>query len=321
MSLTRAVAALGGIVAASIALSACGGSGSSGTSTTTGSSNANTGVATTTTNVCPNGQVRFGVEPYDSGAKFTAAYQALTSALAANLHCPVHLFVTQNYTAEVEAMRAGKLDVAEFGPLGYLFAHSMADAQPVAAFGLANGKPVTYTAALWVPKSSPIHTVAQLKGHTIAFADPASTSGNLFPRYAIIHAGLNPDKDVKIEFAGSHTASMLALVNGKVDAAEVNSQQEAVGEAAHQFDPSKFRRIWVSEPIINDPITVYGQLPAAFKSALKTALLALTPSQLTLVDTELGVNAGPMIPARDSFYAPIRAVANSEHLSFSSINS
>ncbi len=320
MSFFRGVAALGGLAAASLALAACGGS-SSGSNTTGTSTGSNTAVATTTSNVCPNGQVRFGVEPYDAGAKFEAAYNSLTSALAANLHCPVHLFVTQNYTAEVEAMRAGKLDVAEFGPLGYVFAHSMADAQPVAAFGLANGKPVTYTAAIWVPKSSPIHTVTQLKGHTIAFADPASTSGNLYPRYAIIHAGLNPDKDVKIEFAGSHPASMLALVNGKVDAAEVNSQQQATGEAAHQFDPSKFRRIWVSQPIVNDPITVYGQLPATFQAALKTALLDLTPSQLNLVDTELGVNSGPMIPASDSFYNPIRAVATSEHLSFSSINS
>jgi phosphonate transport system substrate-binding protein len=320
MSLIRGAAALGGLLAASIALSACGGSGSSATSNSS-STTSNTAVATTTTNTCPNGQVRFGVEPYDAGAKFTAAYQALTTALSTNLHCPVHLFVTQNYTAEVEAMRAGKLDVAEFGPLGYVFAHSMADAQPVAAFGLANGKPVTYTAAIWVPKSSPIHSVAQLKGKTVAFADPASTSGNLFPRYAIIHAGLNPDKDVKIEFAGSHTASMLALVNGKVDAAELNSQQEAVGEAAHQFDPSKFRPIWTSDPIINDPITVYGQLSASFQSALKTALLALTPAQLKLVDTELGVDSGPMIAATDSFYSPIRAVAKSENLAFSSINS
>ncbi|HEY3763859.1 MAG TPA: phosphate/phosphite/phosphonate ABC transporter substrate-binding protein [Gaiellales bacterium] len=320
MSFFRGVAALGGLLAASLALAACGGS-SSGSNTTGTSTGSNTAVATTTSNVCPNGQVRFGVEPYDAGAKFEAAYNSLTSALAANLHCPVHLFVTQNYTAEVEAMRAGKLDVAEFGPLGYVFAHSMADAQPVAAFGLTNGKPVTYTAALWVPKSSPIHTVGGLKGHTIAFADPASASGNLYPRYAIIHAGLNPDKDVKIEFAGSHPASMLALVNGKVDAAEVNSQQQATGEAAHQFDPSKFRRIWESRPIVNDPITVYGQLPAAFQAALKSALLDLTPSQLKLVDTELGVNSGPMITASDSFYNPIRAVATSEHLSFSSINS
>ncbi|MBV8066325.1 MAG: phosphate/phosphite/phosphonate ABC transporter substrate-binding protein, partial [Actinobacteria bacterium] len=162
------------------------------------------GAAAAPSNVCPNGQVRFGVEPYDSGSKFTGAYEALTKALQTNLGCPVKLIVTNNYTAEVEAMRAKQLDVGEFGPLGYIFAAKLANAQPVAVFGTKNHKPVTYTAGLWVPKSSPITTVAQLKGKTIAFSDPASTSGNLYPRYALLKAGLNPNSDVKIQFAGGH---------------------------------------------------------------------------------------------------------------------
>ena len=84
------------------------------------------------------------------------------------------------------------------------------------------------------------------------------------PRYAMIQAGLNPDKDVKIVFAGGHPQSLLALVNGKVDAGEINSQQESTAIAAHQFDPSKFRVLWRSAPIQNDPITVRGNLSPAF---------------------------------------------------------
>ena len=124
-------------------------------------------------------------------------------------------------------MRNGKLDLGEFGPLGYVFARSLANAQPVAAFGLANGKPVTYTAAIWVPKDSSIKNVAGLEGHTLALSDPASTSGSLFPLYALIHAGLDPKKDVKLVYSGSHTASMLALVHNKIDAAR--GQQPAAG--------------------------------------------------------------------------------------------
>ena len=169
-------------------------------------------------NVCPGGQVRFGLEPYDAGPKLAAAYKSLISILQTKLGCPVKLFIATNYTAEVEAMRAKKLDVGEFGPLGYIFAHQLAKAQPVAVFGTKARKPVTYTAALWVPADSTIKTVAELKGHTLALSDPGSTSGNLFPRYAMLKAGLNPDKDVKIQYAGSHTASLLALTNGKVDA-------------------------------------------------------------------------------------------------------
>jgi phosphonate transport system substrate-binding protein len=260
-------------------------------------------------NVCPNGSVNFGVEPYDSGAKFTAAYQALTTDLSKDLNCPVNLIITDNYTDEVEAMKAGKIDVGEFGPLGYIFAHQIADAQPLAVFATMQHQPVTYTAGLWVPKDSPIMTVA----------DPGSTSGNLMPRYAMIQAGLNPDKDVKIEYAGGHPQSLLALTNGKVDAAEVNSQQQATAEAAHQFDPSQYREIWKSAPIQNDPITVRGTLSPAFKSAVKAALLKMTPSQLKLLDAELGVNSGPMIPATDAMYNPIRAIVKAEHLNISAI--
>jgi len=278
-----------------------------------------TGASASKSNACPGGQVRFGVEPYDSGPKFTGAYEALTKAIQTNLGCTVKLIVTNNYTAEVEAMRAKKLDVGEFGPLGYIFAHKIANAQPVAVFGTAKRKPVTYTAALWVPVGSSITDVAGLKGKTVAFSDPASTSGNLLPRYALLKAGLNPDSDVRIEFAGSHTASLLALTNGKVDAGEVNSQQQATAAAAGQFDPSKYRVIWRSAPIPNDPITVRGDLPAAFKSAFKDALLKLTPSQLKLVDTELGVDSGPMIPGPDSLFQPIRDVVNAEHLGIKDI--
>src|SRR5579871_4429999 len=277
------------------------------------------GASRSSSNVCPNGSVNFGVEPYDAGAKFTAAYQSLTTVLSKSLNCPVNLIITDNYTNEVEAMRAGKIDVGEFGPLGYIFAHSIAKAQPVAVFADKSGKPVTYTAALWVPVDSSIKTVADLKGHTVAFSDPGSTSGNLLPRYAMIQAGLNPDKDVKIQFAGGHPQSLLALTNGKVDAAEVNSQQQATATAAHQFDASKFRMIWQSAPIQNDPITVRGSLSPAFKAAVKKALLKMTPAELKLLDTELGVGSGPMVPAKDSFYNQIRAVVKAEGLKITDI--
>ena len=110
-----------------------------------------TGASAAKSSTCPNGKVNFGVEPYDSGPKFTGAYQALTKALSTNLGCPVSLTINTNYTAEVEAMKAGKIDIGEFGPLGYIFAHKIANAQPVAVFGTKDRKPVTYTAALWVP--------------------------------------------------------------------------------------------------------------------------------------------------------------------------
>jgi phosphonate transport system substrate-binding protein len=269
-------------------------------------------------NVCPNGHVNFGVEPYDTGAQFTGAYKALTKTLSHNLGCPVKLVVTNNYTAEVEAMRAGKLDVAEFGPLGYIFAHKLSHAKIVAVFGTKQHKPVTYTAAIWVPNGSPITKASDLVGHTLALSDPASTSGNLYPMYYLLTHHVDP-KSVHIEYAGGHPQSLLALVNGQVDAAEVNSQQQATAVAAGQFDTSKFHPLWRSNPIPNDPITVRSNLSAPFQKALKKALFKMTPKQLKLVDVELGVDSGPMIPAKDSLFKTVRSIVKLEHLKISAI--
>ena len=149
-------------------------------------------------NVCPNGSVNFGVEPYDSGAKFTAAYQSLTTVLSKSLNCPVNLIITDNYTIEVEAMKAGKIDVGEFGPLGYIFAHTVANAQPIAVFAdkHGTGRPTPpLSGSRPTRRSRPSPTS---KGHTVAFSDPGSTSGNLLPRYAMIQAGQFSDWKARV---------------------------------------------------------------------------------------------------------------------------
>jgi phosphonate transport system substrate-binding protein len=209
--------------------------------------------------------------------------------------------------------------MGEFGPLGYVLAHTIADAQPVAAFGDTNGQPDVYTAGIWVPKSSPITSLKQLAGKTLALSSTTSTSGGLYPISALTNAGFKCTatncSGVKIKFTGSHTDDVLALVHGTVDAAEVNSQQQASATKAHQFNAADYREIWKSTPIINDPITVYGKLPAAFQAKVKSALLSLSAAQTSTVDTELGTASnGPMVSANDALYNQVRAVANAVHL-------
>ena len=247
------------------------------------------------------------------------AYASLAADLGAKLGCTVKLDISNSYVAEIETMRAGNLDIGEFGPLGYILAHQIADAQPVAAFGDANGQPDKYYAGIWVPKSSPITTLKQLAGKNLALDSTTSTSGGLYPISALISAGfkctVSSCQGVNISFAGSHTASLLALTHGTAAAAEVNSQQQASATAAHQFTASSYREIWKSTPIINDPICVYGGLSAAFQAKVKAALLSLSAAQVSTVDTELGTaNNGKMLPANNALYNAVRAVANKVHL-------
>ena len=100
----------------------------------------------------PNGKIAFGIEPFEDPTKLKPAYQVLADALEEKLDCPVELNVLEDYSAEVLAMQNGKLDLGQFGPLGYVFASERAGAEPLASFGLADGKLSAYTAGIWVPK-------------------------------------------------------------------------------------------------------------------------------------------------------------------------
>ncbi len=254
---------------------------------------------------CPNGKVRFGVEPYEDPAKLKPAYQTLAQALENKLGCPVELQIVEDYSAEVLAMRNGQLELAQFGPLGFVFASTKAGAEPLASFADGTGALTTYTAGIWVPAASPVQSINDLKGRSLALSSAGSTSGDALPRFALSEAGI-AESDVKINYAGGHPEALLALTNGKVDAAEINSQQLATAKAAGQFDESKYRQVWKSAPIPNDPITVASSLDPAFKKRVADALLQLDAAAVEKVGAFLDVNPpGPLVAVTEETYRPL----------------
>lgn len=283
---------------ATLALSACGGGSEAADSAT-----------------CPGGQIRFGVEPYEDPAKLTPAYQAVADDLSKQLNCDVEVTIVEDYSAEVLAMKNDRLELAQFGPLGFVFASQEAGAEPLASFGDARGKLSSYTAGIWVPKDSSLKGVEDLKGATLALGGVGSTSGDALPREALHKAGV-AEEDVTIDYAGGHPEALLALTNGKVQAAQINSQTAATAEAEGLFDPSRYRQIWTSEQIPNDPITVRGNLPQEFKDAVTKALTQLSPETVGKVGAFLDVTPpGPMVPVTRETYQPLFTLAEDLGLS------
>ena len=254
---------------------------------------------------CPdNGTVRMAVEPFDDTAIMTPVYQQLASKLGRRLGCTVDLTITTNYTAEVEAMRARKLELGEFGPLGYVLAHKLADAQPLVTFGDAQHKKRVYYASITTWPGSGVTDLQQVKGKTFAYSDPASTSGHLFPAYALKKAGIDPDHGIQATYAGTHTASFEALRNHKVAAGELNSQTIASATRTGEYQASDFTTLWRSGPILQDPIAVRGDLPSGFQAKLKRALQGLDLSSISDPKSLLG---GPtLVPASDGEYKNVR---------------
>ena len=188
-----------------------------------------------------------------------------------------------------------------------MLAHQVAKAEAVAAFGNKDGKPDSYWASLVTWPGSGIKTVAEIHGHSFAFSDPASTSGHLFPAYGLRKAGIDPDKDIRAIYAGSHTSSFEALYNHKVDAGELNSEQlESATQRGHYKDGDVVF-LWKSDPIPTDPISVRGDLPAGFKARLIEVLQTLDLSVLPEADRKImGLGGDHFVPQTDGAYDGIR---------------
>ncbi|MBV9784608.1 MAG: phosphate/phosphite/phosphonate ABC transporter substrate-binding protein [Acidisphaera sp.] len=271
---------------------------------------------------CPNdGTVRLGVEPYEAAARLVPIYDHIGALIGAKLGCKVSVLITTSYTAEIEAMRAGKLEMGEFGPLGYILAHQVAHAEAVAGFADANGKPASYTAGIVTWPGSGITALKEVAGHSFAYSDPASTSGHLFPAYALEGAGIDPDNGVKAFYAGSHGASFEAIRNHKVEAGELNSQEIEAARIAGSYQQGDYVELWRSQPIPLDPIAVSSTLTPEFRARLTEVLQTLDMRELSPDDLKIiGSDGARLVPQTDAAYDNIRDLVRVLHIDLTKVS-
>ena len=96
-----------------------------------------------------------------------------------------------DYNVAVEAMRAGRADIAWFGAATYVIAADIAQAEAFAA-GVPKGKmDAGYYSYFVVRKDSKIQTLSDAKGHILALNHIGSTSGDYIPQVELLKVGLN----------------------------------------------------------------------------------------------------------------------------------
>ena len=193
--------------------------------------------------------------------------------LAARTGLKVRPFVANDYNGVIEALRSGKLDVAYLGPFSYVLASQIANAE---AFAIPvtkkTGKP-TYQSIIITRQDKGLDSVARLQGKTFAFVDPSSASGHLFPKAAVKGEGVDIDRYFsRVIFSGSHDASILAVANGKVDAAAVADPIFDNAVAKGHVKAEDFRIIWRSQPIPESPMAWRKDLDADTKRKVAAAL-------------------------------------------------
>lgn len=209
--------------------------------------------------------------PADTGTNdITADYAPVFNGITEHYGVHFDLRVGASYAAVVEGMCNDQADIAWYGAVTFGQANDRCGVD-LLAVDVKKGDS-SYYSGIFVRKDSGISTIADMKGKSMAFGSPNSTSSFNFPVAMLIAAGVDPVKDLKkVIIAGSHSASIAALSEGKVDAAAAsyNSFGKAVKKGA--IDPENFKPLAKSQPIPNPPMAMNKKLNNALKDTLRKA--------------------------------------------------
>jgi len=164
----------------------------------------------------------FAYTPVEDPAVYQNVFRPFTDYLGQCTGKRVIYYPVQSNTAEIEAMRSGRLHVAGFSTGPAVFAVNLAGVVPFAAKGTETG-PHGYHLISLVKANSPYQKLADLKGKRVAHTAPSSNSGNLAPLVLYPPEGLRPNEDYKPLMSGGHDKSALGVLSGDYDMAGVAS--------------------------------------------------------------------------------------------------
>jgi len=260
--------------------------------------------------------ITIGVQPNESAKDLSE----LQSVLSQKMNRKIEFYKPTDYGQLVEAFSQKKIEFAFMTGLVFIEAEKTSEAK--ALLKKVYGKNEFYYSAIIVNSKSKFRKLSDLKGKKFGFVDPKSTSGYLYPRVMLRKSGLDAgeglipsEKVLSSEFFGTHEKAVAALVEGKVDAVSVWSDEPSEKTGAWTEDNFKqnpeiqFRVIEYSDPIPNDVFAVresYYKEHAMVVFKLMETLIGLSEESGNVLKKSLDVER--LTTATSRHYDSVRAL-------------
>jgi phosphonate transport system substrate-binding protein len=237
-----------------------------------------------------------------------AGFQSVADIIFEQTGLVIEPFVATEYAGVIEAMSAEptKAHMASLATFAYMLAseRGVAEAELVS---LRRGS-ASYNGQIFARTDSGITSLADFAGKTFCGVDPLSTSGWIIPSFTLGAAGVDPNTDVEVVFAGSHDAAVAAVYNGECDGG--SSFVDARSNLTEDYPDimEAITVIEVSVDIPNDGVQYHPSVPREIRDQINGVLL-------TIHETEEGAEAifqayewSELAPRDDSFYEPFRQI-------------
>ena len=212
--------------------------------------------------------VRFGIIPRYNPIIMYKRYQPIMDYLTGNTPYTFELKISRDYPEAVRFLKEGVTQVSSLGDVTFAEANLQYAAVPFLKPLNRDGKPF-YRSAIVVLEDSPLKSIKDLRGKTVAFGSPHSTSGNLIPRYLLWNNGIRLQELKSFANLKNHDATAKAILKGQYDAGAVKDV------VAQKYMRYGLRVLAWSEPIPSVPIVMRADTPPGLAKAVSDALLRL----------------------------------------------
>lgn len=225
----------------------------------------------------------------------------------------MRIFTASDYAGTVQALTSGQIQMGQMGGSAYSSAwiDSEGAVEPLVTNKEIDGQ-LGYHSILIVKSDSPYRKLEDLKGKTLAWADPNSTSGFLIPMVSLRAAGIEPDKFFgRTLFSGGHEQSVLGVINGQLDSAFTwSSKGHNAGQIRAMVDRGvlkmdQFRIVWESPLIPNPLVVVRKDMPEDMKRELRQFWVDLHKIDPAVAEAAARGKTAGFVPATHEMYQPV----------------
>jgi phosphonate transport system substrate-binding protein len=196
--------------------------------------------------------------------------------LEKELGIPVKIYETTGYAESIEALKTNKIDLSSMGSFSYILAAENANVEAISCRGTLNGEIEPYHSIIITWPGSRVKSMEDVKKMSsklsLAFGDPASTSGHLIPRDYLESIGLTKESFNHVFFANGHSAAILTVRSGKTDIGCVSESVLRKLEHEGKIKPGEFVVLWKSPAIINGAVCIRKAFSTKFKLKVQKAL-------------------------------------------------
>jgi len=216
----------------------------------------------------------FAYTPVEDPAVYAEVWDGFLDHMQAVTGKKVQFFPVQSNSAQIEAMRAGRLHVAGFNTGSNPLAVACAGYRPFAMMAAGDGS-FGYEMEIITHPGSGIEAVEDIRGRTLTHTSETSNSGFKAPTALMASEfGMVSGEDYEVDFSGKHDNSVLGVANQDYAVATVANSVKKRMLDRDVIDADQLEVIYQSDTF---PTTSYGtvyNLPPALQGAIQDAFFS-----------------------------------------------